>query len=116
MRSSWRCNFSSSPETRAPPSRLRFRKRVNRSRNLSSWSVAIRGEEPEESCDVRLQLGPRQDRVDVTEAEVLLGETEVLRQLLARRLLNHSWTCECKQSTGLGNDHVTQARKAREHA
>src|SRR6476646_3961848 len=116
MRSSWRCSFSSSPETRVPPTRFALRRRVSRSRSRSSWSVAIRGKEPQESRDVRLQLGPGDDRIDVTEAEVLLCKPEVLRQLLARRLLHYAWAGKGEQSTGLGDDHVAQTCEAGQHA
>src|SRR5436190_2747516 len=116
MRSSWRCSFSSSPDRRTPPSRLRLRSRVSRSRRWSSWSVAIAREEAKEPGHVRLELGPRDDRVDVAEAKVLLGEPEVLGELLARRLLDDARAGEGHQGAGLRDDHVAEAREAREHA
>src|SRR6186997_1485777 len=116
MRSSWRCSLSSSPETRVPPSRLRLRRRVSRSRSRSSWSVAIRGKEPQESRDVRLQLWPGDDRVDVAEAKVLLRKSEILRQLLAGCLLHDARAGKGEQSTGLGDDHIAQAGEASQHA
>src|SRR5215208_1178298 len=115
MRSSWRCSFSSSPESREPPSRLRLRRRVSRSRRWSSWSVAIASEQTKEARQVRLQLRPRDDRVDVAETQVLLGEAEVVRKLLARRLLDDPGAGEREQRTRFRNDHIAEAREARKH-
>src|SRR5512132_4036232 len=115
MRSSWRWSFSSSPERRVPPSRLRLRNRVRRSRRWISWSVATTGEESEEAGHVRLQLGPRHDRVDVAEAQVLLGKAEILRKLLARRLLHDARARERDQRAGLCDDDVAETGEARKH-
>src|SRR6184192_1435215 len=109
MRSSWRCSFSSSADSRVPPSRLRLRRRVRRSRSRSSWSVAIRAEKPQKARHVAPELGSRDDRVDVAETKVLLGEAEILRQLLARRLLDDARPGEGEQSPGLGDDHIAEA-------
>ena len=67
-------------------------------------------------ADVGAQLGPRDDRVEVAEAEVGLGEAEVVGQLLARRLLDDPRAGERDQRAGLGDGDVAEAREAREHA
>ena len=58
----------------------------------------------------------RHDGVDVAEAEVRLGEPEVVGQLLARRLRDDAGAGERGQRTGLGEDHVAEAREAGGHA
>src|SRR5437588_1190358 len=115
-RSSWRCSFSTSAERRAPPSRLTLRRRARRSRSRSSWSVAILREQAQETRNAGTQLGSWYDLVDVTEAVVRLGETEVVRKLLARRLLHDARARERHQRIGLRDDDVTERREAREHA
>src|SRR4051812_12153714 len=112
MRSSWRCSFSSSPERRVPPSRFSLRRRARRSRRCSSWSVAIAREQSQQPRNVRLELATRDDRIDVAEAQILLGEAEVFRELLARRLLNDARAGERKQRTRLRHHHVTEAGEA----
>src|SRR5687768_12312220 len=87
IRSSCFWSRSSSPESLAPPSRLIDFSFERRSRSRSSASLAI-GEEPQQAREVGLQLGPGNDRVDVAEAQVRLGAAEVVRELLARRLLH----------------------------
>src|ERR671936_993081 len=116
IRASWRSSFSSSAETRAPPSRLTLRRRARRSRSRSSWSVAILREDPQKTPDVRPQLVPRDDGVDVAEAVVRLGETEVVRELLARRLLNDARSGERHERVRLRDDDVAEAGEAREDA
>ena len=61
-------------------------------------------------------LGARNDRVEVAEAQVLLGEPEVVRQLLARRLLHDARPGERDQRAGLGDRDVAERRERREHA
>ena len=68
------------------------------------------------AADVGPQLGARDDRVEVAEAEVRLGEAEVVRELLARGLLDDARAGERDQRAGLGDGHVAEAREAREHA
>src|SRR5437763_820121 len=88
----WPCcsNQSSSrrsPEIFAPPSSGRFLNLPSRSRRRSSCSVGGI-EEPQQAGKGVAQLGARDDRVDLAEAEVLLGAPEVVGQLLARDLLH----------------------------
>src|SRR5262245_64761086 len=108
MRSSWRWRRSSSPESFAPPRRGMLRSLLSRSRSRSSCSdggTFLRGvEEPQELGDRRPELGPGDDPVDVPEAVILLGETEVLGQLLADELLDDARAGERHQSAGLGEE------------
>ena len=67
MRSSCRCRRSSSPDRRAPRRSGRLRSRFSRSRSWTSASPGI-AEEPQEAGDVGPELGPRDDRVEVSEA------------------------------------------------
>ena len=64
-----------------------FLRLASRSRSRCSASPAI-AEEPEQPADVRPQLAALDDRVDMPEAQVRLGEAEVVRQLLPRRPLD----------------------------
>src|SRR5262245_30211075 len=50
--------------------------------------------QPEQPSERWPQLLAGDDRVEMTEPEVRLGEAEVVRKLLARRLRNHPRTCE----------------------
>src|SRR5215218_10718967 len=84
-RSSCLRSRSASPETRAPRSRGRLDNLLNLSRSRSSASP---GKEPQEPRQIRPLLGSGNDGVEVAEAEVLLCEAEVVRELLARRLLD----------------------------
>jgi hypothetical protein len=61
-------------------------------------------------------LGSRHDRVEVAEAQVRLGEPEVVGKLLPGRLLDDARSGEGKERTGLGDRDVAQRREAREHA
>src|SRR4051794_8901739 len=99
-RSSCRWSRCSSPERRAPPSNGKRRSRLRRSRSRNSASLAT-VEEPEQPTDVGAQLCPVHDRVEVPEAVVRLGEAEVVRQLLARRLLDDAGAGEGEQGAGL---------------
>ena len=53
-------------------------------------------------------------RVDVPEAEVRLGEAEVVRQLLARRLRHDARAGERHQRAGLGEQDVPERGEAGE--
>ena len=63
-------------EAREPPAQVELLVLLGHVKSLSSLTRCSR-------C-----FGARHDRVEVAEAQVLLGEPEVLRQLLARRLLH----------------------------
>jgi hypothetical protein len=52
----------------------------------------------------------------VTEAQVRLGEPEVLGQLLPGRLLDDPWAGERDQRSGLRDRHVAEAGEAGQHA
>src|SRR5262245_3015598 len=86
---------------------------LRRSRMRSSASVAI-AEHSEELRDERLELRPRDDRVEVSEPVIRLGEAEVVGKLLACRLLDDSRTGEGHQRAGLGDGDVAEAGEARE--
>ncbi len=73
-------------------------------------------EKPDQLRDDGTELGARHDPVDVAEAEVRLGEAEVVRQLLARGLGDDPRACERHQGAGLGDEHVAERGKAREQA
>src|SRR3990170_9079988 len=90
-RSSCRCSRWSSPESFAPPSRERLRRRLSRSRNRSSASLATT-EEAQKAPEQGTKLAPRHDRIEMAEAEVRLGKPEVVGKLLARRLLHDTRT------------------------
>src|SRR3954452_18616007 len=111
MRSSCCSSLSTSPETRAPRSRLVLLSLLKRSRSLSSASPGMR-EQPQQLGDRRLQLRARNDGVEVAEAVVGLGEPEVVRQLLSRRLLHDAWTGERHERAGLGDENVAETREA----
>src|SRR5947208_1798181 len=49
----------------------------------------------------------------MAETEVRLGETEVVRQLLARCLLHDAWAGESDEGSWLGDQHIPEAREAR---
>ena len=49
------------------------------------------------------------------EAQVLLGEPEIVRQLLAGRLLHDAWAGEGDQRAGLGDSHIAEAGERREY-
>src|SRR5919198_1096686 len=101
-----------SSASRAPPRRLTLRRRASRSRSRSSWSVAIRREETQEPSDEGSKLRPGHDRVEVAEAVIRLGDAEVVRQLLARRLLDDARAGEGHQRAGLRDDYVAERREA----
>ena len=67
-------------------------------------------------ASVGAQLGARHDRVDVAEAEVLLGAAEVVGELLARDLLHDARAGEGHERVRLGERDVAERREAREHA
>src|SRR5581483_8290884 len=115
IRSSWRWRRSSSPESLAPPSRETFFNLLSLSRRRSSCSLGGI-EQPQEPGDGGAELGSRHDRVEMAEAEVLLGEPEVVRELLAGRLLDDAGAGEGDQRAGLGEQDVAEAGEAREHA
>src|SRR5215218_778288 len=121
MRSIWRWSraiSSATPTPRRSGSSLNLASR-SRSRSCSSCepsrSVAMI-EKRQKPADERAQLRARHDRVQMTEAAVRFCEAEVVRQLLARGLLNDTWAGERKQGPRLRNDDVTQAREACEDA
>src|SRR4051794_13782496 len=93
-RSSWSRSRSASPVTRVPRSRGRLDNRPSLSRSRSSGSL---GKEPEEPRQVGTLLGSGDNRVEVAEAEVLLGEAEVVGELLACRLLDDAGAGEGDQ-------------------
>jgi hypothetical protein len=62
------------------------------------------------------ELGPGHDRVDVTEGQVALGAAEVVGELLARGLGDHSRPREVQQRAGFGHADVGQADEARHDA
>ena len=72
--------------------------------------------EPQEPRQVRALLGSGDDGVDVAEAQVVLGEREVVGQLLARDALDHARAGEGDQRARLGDRHVAERREARERA
>src|SRR5690242_15751936 len=75
-------------QERAPEPRERAAAVPHR-RGGGRWLRAgVAGEEREELREPPLQLRTRDDLVDVPEAQVRLGEAEVLGQRLARRLLH----------------------------
>src|SRR5581483_5396626 len=65
-------------------------------------------EEPQEAGQGRPQLRPWNDRVDVAEPVVLLGEAEVVRQLLARDLLHDARARERHERARLREQHVAK--------
>jgi hypothetical protein len=71
-------------------------------------------EEPHQSRERGAQLVPRHDRVEVAEAEVLLGEAEVVRQPLPRRLLHDARAGERDQRARLRERHVAERGERRE--
>src|SRR5262249_28590149 len=113
IRSSCFCRRWVSPDSRVPRSNGRPRSLVNRSRRCRSSSAAI-AEESQSAAEEGPQLAPGQDRVEVAEAKVRLGETEVVGQLLARRLLDDARAREREQRFRLGDDDVAKAREARQ--
>src|SRR5438105_5142570 len=86
IRSSCRWRRSSSPESFAPPRSGTARSRLSRSRSRSSCSDGGI-EQPQEPGEHGADLGPRQDRIEMPETEILLGEAEIVGELLARGLL-----------------------------
>src|SRR5262245_32245543 len=113
--SSCRWRRSSSPDSFAPPSSDMFLKLASRSRRRRSASAGI-AEEPQYPAEVGPQPGSLDDRVEMAETEVGLGEPEVLGQLLSGRLLNDPRAGERDQCSRLGDRHVSETREAREHA
>src|SRR5438105_12345690 len=112
--STWRSMRLISPSPRAPRSLMLFRRAIClRRRNSASLGIA---EEPEQAGEKRPQLAPLDDRVEVAVAEVGLGTAEVLGELLARRLLHDARAREREQCARLGDQHVAEARKARQDA
>src|SRR5439155_4681143 len=95
-------------------SRPTFFNLLSRSRRRRSASPAI-AEEAEQPPDRTPQLVTGDDRVDVAEAEVLLGAPELLGQLLPRRLLDDPRAGERHQRSGLGEQDVAERREARKH-
>src|SRR4051794_8635245 len=92
-----------------------LRSLLSRSRRRSScsdWGI----EEPQEPRQRRAELGARHDRVEIPETVVLLGEAEVVGELLPRELLYDPRTGERHQRAGLREEHVAQRREAREDA
>src|SRR5205085_9377848 len=87
IRSSWRWSRSSSPESFTPPRRGMLRSLLSRSRRRSSCSDGGI-EEPQQLRERRSELRSGHDRVEIAEAQVLLGEAEVVGQLLACELLH----------------------------
>src|SRR5439155_16043979 len=85
------------------------------SRRRSSASRGI-AEEPEQAGEERSQLATWHDRVEVAVAEVRFRAAEVVGQLLAGRLLDDSRAREGEQRTRLRDEHVAEAREAREDA
>ena len=61
-------------------------------------------------------VGARHDFIEVSEAEILLGEPEVLRQLLPGRLLDDSRARESDQRARLGDRDVAERRERGEDA
>ena len=61
-------------------------------------------------------IGAGNDRVEVAEAEVLLGKPEVVGQLLLRRLLHDSRPGESDQRAGLRDRDIAERGERREHA
>src|SRR5918992_3449080 len=88
---------ASSPEIRVPRSRPSPFSRPRRSRRWSSASPGIVREQSEYPAEVGTEIPTADDSVEVSEAKVGLGEAEVLRQLLARRLLNDARAREREQ-------------------
>src|SRR5690242_5830908 len=115
MRSSWRWSRCSSPDSFAPPRSDMLRSLLKRSRSRSSCSDGGI-EDPQEPAEGRAQLGPRDDGIDLAEAEVLLGAAEVVRQLLARQLLHDAGAGERHERAGLGEEDVAQRGEACEDA
>ena len=69
------------------------------------------------SCDsFPPELRPRDDRVEVAEAVARLGEPEVVRQLLARRLRDDPRAREGHERARLRDRDVAEAGEAREHS
>src|SRR5204862_6337995 len=102
-------------ESLAPPSNGMVRSLLSRSRRRSSCADGGL-EEPQQLRDRRSQLRPRDDRVEVAEAVVLLGETEVVRELLLRHALDDAGPRERHQGARLREEHVAERREAREDA
>src|SRR6476661_11214188 len=73
-------------------------------------------EQPQEADEVVALLRTRDDAVEVAETQVLLGEAEVLRQLLARRLLHDTRSGERDQRAKLRDRDVAERRERRKHA
>src|SRR3954454_20405056 len=114
MRSSCRCKRSSSPESCTPPSSGVERSRLSRSRSRSSCSDGGI-EQPQELGEQRADLRARQKRVGIGGTAILLGEPEIVGPLLARRLLYDPRPGKRDQRSRLGEKHVPERRKAREH-
>src|SRR5216684_8239773 len=71
-------------------------------------------EEPQQSRKRRAQLRAGDDRVEIAEAEVLLREAEVVRQLLPGELLDDPWPGERHERARLCKQDVPEGREARE--
>src|SRR5215831_6854110 len=116
IRSSCSWSRPSSPVTFVPRRSFMPPSLLSRSRSRISASLATSGwpEEADQLRERRPELRAGDDRVEVTEPEVRLGQAEVVRELLPRRLGDDAWAGERHERTGLGEDDVTEAREARQ--
>ena len=73
-------------------------------------------EQPQHAGQVFGLVGARHDRIEVSEAEILLGQAEILGKLLACRLLNDPRPGERDQRARLGDRHIAQRRERRQDA
>src|SRR5262245_40621136 len=90
-----------SPNPFSRPSRLRRW-------TSSSAAIAVAREEPQHAAEVGPKIPAPDDPVEMAEAHVLLGEPEVFRQLLARRLLHDARAGEGEERARLRDDDVAE--------
>ena len=95
-------------ETRAPRRSGSRERPESRSRRLSSWSSLGHAKSRSSRARCVALLRSRNDRVEVAEPQVLLGEPEVVRQLLARGLLDDARAGERDQRARLGDRDVAE--------
>ena len=107
---------ASSPESFAPPSSGTLRQPAE---PLAQTELVLAGGHQPNNLRRRPSVGRISrrcdDRVEMAEAEVLLGEPEVVGELLAGRLLDDARPGERDERAGLREEHVTEGREAREH-